>query len=108
GNYTNPNSFVAVTDIDGGAIKQKITVSSRPQSIVAHDGSVFVVCESGKELIKINPTSLEVTARKILEVTPNELIIQKGQLMLYSTSNQQLHLDKINPQDLSLSKTSFD
>lgn len=108
GNYTNPNSFVAVTELDGGAIKEKITVSSRPQSIVAHDGSIYVVCESSKELIKINPSSREIIIRKTLDVTPNELMIQNDQLMLYSSSNQQLHLDKINPQDLSMSKTSFD
>ena len=108
GNYTNPNSFVAVADIDGGAILEKIPVSSRPQSIVAFDGFVYLVCEASKEIIKINPTSLEVVAAEVQEASPKELLISEGRLILYSTLDQKLHLDLIDPTTLSSSKKVFD
>lgn len=108
GNYTNPNSFVAVADVDGGSITNKISVSSRPQSIVAHLGVIYVVCEESKEIIKINPTSREIVARRTLEASPKELLIRDNQLMLYSTLGDQLHLDRINTTDLSSTKTEFD
>ena len=108
GNYTNPNSFVAVTEINGGAITEKIPVSSRPQSIVALDGFIYVVCEASKEIIKINPTSLEIVSRKIQEASPKEFLISGGRLILYSTLDQKLHLDVIDPVTLSSAKTVFD
>lgn len=108
GNYTNPNSFIAVADLNGGSIIDRIPVSSRPQSIVAHLGIIYVVCEEGKEILKINPTSKEIVARKTLEATPKELLISGNQLMLYSTLGGKLHLDQINTTDLSSTKAMFD
>ena len=108
GTFTNPNSFVAVTDIDGGAIIEKIPVSSRPQSIVALDGFIYVACEESSEIIKINPTSYEIIARKTHDASPKEFLVSGNQLMLYSTLDQKLHLDVINPTDLSTSTTVFD
>ena len=108
GNYTNPNSFVAVADVNGGPITDRIPVSSRPQSIVAHLGVIYLVCEESKEIIKINPTSKEIVARRTLEASPKELLISDNQLMLYSTGGDQLHLDQINTTDLSSTKTVFD
>src|SRR5690554_3377594 len=96
GNFTNPNSFVAVTGVDGGAIMEKIPVSSRPQSIVALEGFIYVICESSKEIIKINPASLEVAARKIHDAAPKELLISGDRLLLYSTLEQELHVDEID------------
>src|SRR5690606_15373144 len=108
GNYTNPNSFIAVADLNGGSIIDRIPVSSRPQSIVAHLGIIYVVCEEGKEILKINPTSKEIVARRTLEATPKELLISGNQLMLYSTLGGKLHLDQINTTDLSSTKAMFD
>lgn len=107
GNYTSPNSFVAVTDIDGGAILEKIHVSSRPQSIVALEGFIYVVCEASKEIIKINPSTFEIVSRRIHDASPKELLIRGNQLVLYSTLGQDLHVDLINTTDLSSSKTVF-
>src|SRR5690606_37652998 len=108
GNFTNPNSFVAVTDINGGAVIEKIPVSSRPQSIIAFEGSIFVVSEASREIIKINPATLEISTRKIHDASPKELLKSGNQLMLYSTLDQKLHLDQIDPATLSSSKTVFD
>jgi DNA-binding beta-propeller fold protein YncE len=108
GNYTNPNSFVAVADINGGTIAEKIPVSSRPQSIVALDGFIYVVCEASREILKINPTSLEIVSRKIHDASPKELLMSEGSLILYSTLDQKLHLDLIDPATLSSSKKVFD
>ena len=108
GNYTNPNSFVAVADINGGTVIEKIPVSSRPQSIVAWEGFIYLVGEANKEIIKINPTSLEIVTRKIHDASPNELLISGDQLILYSTLDQKLHLDVIDPATLASSKTIFD
>lgn len=108
GNYTNPNSFVAVADINGGTMVDKIPVSSRPQSIVAFSGFIYVVSEAGKELIKIDPASLEVVSRKTLEASPNELLISNNELILYSTVAQELHIDKIDPANLSAANSVFE
>lgn len=108
GNYTNPNSFVAVADINGGSITKKIPVSSRPQSIVSHSGLIYVVCEGSSEIIKINPTSQEIIERKSLDTSPKELFVRGEQLLLYSTLGQELHLELINTTDLSLTKATFD
>jgi hypothetical protein len=108
GTYTNPNSFVAVTDINGGDIIDKIPVSSRPQSVVAFDGFIYVACEESKEIIKINPTSNEISERKTYEASPKNFLNSREQLMLYSTLDQKLHLDVIDPATLSSSKTIFD
>jgi len=107
GNYTNPHSFVAVADINGGSIAERIPVSSRPQSIVAHLGVIYLVCEESKEIIKLNPTSKEIVARRTLDASPKELLIHDNQLMLYSTLGDQLHLDLINTTDLSSTKNVF-
>ncbi len=108
GNFTNPNSFVAVADIDEGSITKKIPVSSRPQSIVSHNGMIYVVCEESKEVIKINPTSQEIVARKTLDASPKELFVSGDQLVLYSTVGQDLHLGVINTTDLSSTQNVFD
>ena len=108
GNYTNPNSFVAVADVNGGAIAERIPVSSRPQSIVVLEDFIYVVCETGKEIIKINPSTLEVVSRKTQNATPKELLISGKQLLLYSTLGEKLHLDVIDPTTLSSSKAVFD
>lgn len=107
GNYTNPNSFVAVADLDGSIIK-RITVSSRPQSMVFYNGNIYVICEDGREIIKINPDALEIVARRNLEVTPKDLFIRGEQLVIYGTSGDQLQLDVVNPVDLSSTKRTFD
>src|SRR5690606_21574441 len=108
GKFTNPNSFVAVTDIDGGAIIEKIPVSSRPQSIVVLDGFIYVACAENKEVIKINPDTYEISARITFEASPKAVFINGNQLMLYSTLDQKLHLDVIDQASLSSSKTVFD
>lgn len=107
GNYTNPNSFVAVAGIGGGDITDRIIVSSRPQSIVGFDGNVFVACESSREIIKINPTSLEIEGRTTLSLTPSEFLIQEGRLLLFGADEQQIHLAEINPANLDLSEVIY-
>ncbi|MEX2594730.1 MAG: DUF5074 domain-containing protein [Anditalea sp.] len=108
GNYTNPNSFVAVADINGGEVLEKITVSSRPQSIVEFNGNIYVACQESMEIIKINPSSLEIVARATYSAIPSEFLLNKEKLFLYSTMDQQIHLDEINPEALSASGTIYD
>lgn len=108
GNYTNPNSFIAVADIDSGEIIDRIPVSSRPQSIVALEDFIYVISEAGKEIIKINPTTLEIVSRKTHDATPKELLISGNQLLLYSTLGEKLHLDVLDPSTLLSTKTVLD
>ena len=106
-NYNNPNSFIAVVGIGDGNITEKISVSSRPQSIVGFNGSIFVACEGSREIIKINPGSLEIEERTTLSSTPSEFLIQDGKLMLFGTLDQQIHLVEINPANLDFSEASY-
>lgn len=108
GNYTNPNSFVAVADITGGEIVEKIAVSSRPQSIVEFNGNIFVACQESREIIKINPTSLEILERTDYSAVPSEFLLNQGKLFLYSTTDQQFLVDEIDPGSLSVSGTTYD
>jgi hypothetical protein len=108
GNYTNPHSFVAVADLTGGEVWEKIAVSSRPQSIVEFEGNIFVACQEGKEIIKINPSSLEIVEKVTYSAVPSEFLVNDGKLFLYGTSDQQIHLDEIDPEDLSSSGTIYD
>src|SRR5690606_31667545 len=70
GNYTNPNSFVAVTDLKGGTVSERIAVPSRPESIVEFMGHIFVACQEGREILKIDPVSLEITGRVPYDAAP--------------------------------------
>jgi hypothetical protein len=108
GNYTNPASFVAVADIQGGEIREKISVSSRPQAIIQFEGSIYVACQASKEIIKINPSSLEITDRMLIDASPSEFVISEGKLMLFGTVDQKLFLGEINPADLATSPKVYD
>lgn len=108
GNYTNPASFVAVAHVMGGEVSEKIVVSSRPQSIIEFEGNIFVSCQASKELIKINPSTLEITNRVIYEASPSEFLINEGNLMLYSTLDQKIHLAEIDPETLAATETVYD
>lgn len=106
-NYNNPNSFIAVAGIGGGNITERVSVSSRPQSIVEFKGSIFVACEGSREIIKINPDNLEIEGRATMSSMPSEFLIQDGKLIVYGTLDQQIHLVEINPANLDLSKVTF-
>lgn len=108
GNYTNPNSFVAVTAINGGEILEKIAVSSRPQSIVEYKGEIFVACQTGKEVIKINPSTMEIIARQTYPGIPQDFLLHEGKLMLYSNLDHKVHLDEVNPATLQPSGKIYD
>lgn len=107
-NYTNPNSFVAVTDAMGGDVSEKITVSSRPQAITAFEGSIFVACQASQELLKINPSTLAITERRSLDFSPSEFLVSEGSLILYGTLDQKISLVEIDPETLAGTKTDFD
>ena len=106
-NYNNPNSFIAVVGMGDVNITEKISVSSRPQSIVGFNGSIFVACEGSREIIKINPGNLEIEERTTLSSTPSEFLIQDGKLMLFGTLDQQIHLVEINPANLDFSEAVY-
>ena len=108
GNYTNPNSFIAVTDINGGDVLEKIAVSSRPQSIVEYKGDIFVACQDGKEVIKINPSAMEIVARQTYPGIPQEFLLHEGKLMLYSISDQKIYLNEVNPATLQPAGQVYD
>lgn len=108
GNYTNPNSFIAVANPNGGAITEKISVSSRPESILTFEGNIYVVCETSREIVKIDPSSMKIVAKKEYDASPKELMESNGKMMLYSTLNQQLHLDEIDPSSLSSTSSVYD
>lgn len=107
GNYTNPNSFVAVADAVGGEISAKIKVSSRPQAIISFEGSIFVACQASQELLKINPSTLDIAERRSLDFSPTEFFVNEGNLMLYGTVDQMISLVEIDPETLSGPKTNF-
>jgi hypothetical protein len=107
GNYTNPHSFVAVADVNGGQVSDKIPVSSRPQSIIEFEGNIFVTCQASKEIVKINPSTLEIINRVIYEALPSEFLVNEGNLILYSTLDQKIHLAEIDPETLAATETIY-
>lgn len=108
GNYTNPASFVAVTDLTGGAIKDKIPVPSRPETMVEFAGHIFVACQAGREILRIDPAALEITGRIPYDASPSAFLVRDGKLMLHATLDQKLRVDEIDPETLLLSKKAFD
>lgn len=99
--FNTPDSYVAVVSgLDGGAVKKKIKVSSKPEDLFAFGKYVFV---AGRQEGKIEIIDAEIeTVVKTLEVsgTPVQFFEQRGDLWVYAYDAenvyfQSFHLDNL-------------
>ncbi|GAB2483588.1 YncE family protein [Algoriphagus taiwanensis] len=99
--FNTPDSYVAVVSgLDGGAVKKKIEVSSKPEDLFAFGKYVFV---AGREESKIEIIDAELeTVVKTLEVSGNpvQFFEQRGDLWVYAYDAenvyfQSFHLDNL-------------
>lgn len=113
--YNTPNSYVAVvSDLDGGIVKKKIEVSSKPEDLYSVGKYVFV---AGSEEGKIEIIDAETeTIAKTIEVSgkPVQFFEARGDLWVYSYDAemiyfQSFHLDNLtkqNSQELPLANAT--
>jgi len=95
----NPDSFIAIVDLDNNTVVDSVMLTVRPQGLLAYDNKLYIANEGGTTVSVLDPDNLSLT-----EVTvpagPSDLELDgEGMLWVLCTSG---NLVEIDPDDLSL------
>ena len=101
-NYNTPSSYVAVVQgLDGGVVKKKISVSSKPEDLYAFGSYVFVAGSEGKK-VEVLDANAELPF-KALEMPgqPVQFFELNGDLWVFCYDAQKVYFVSISKSGLS-------
>ena len=106
-NYNTPSSYVAVVqDLDGGVVKKKIPVSSKPEDLYAFGSYVFVAGSEGNKVEVLDANS-ELTFKTLdMPGQPVQFFELNGDLWVFCHDDQKVYFVSISKSGLSQQETS--
>ncbi len=103
-NWANPDSYVAVVrDPNGGAVAQKIPVSSTPEGMMVANDRLFVACTAGGRVEVIDPEAETlIESIPIEEGSPYFFLNYSGNHYLYARNSEAIFFHRLNIQNLQV------
>ena len=104
-NYNTPSSYVAVVQgLDGGVVKKKIPVSSKPEDLYAFGSYVFVAGSEGKK-VEILDANAELPFKSLeMPGQPVQFFELNGDLWVFCYDDQKVYFVSISKSGLSQTK----
>jgi DNA-binding beta-propeller fold protein YncE len=104
-NYNTPSSYVAVVQgLDGGVVKKKIPVSSKPEDLYAFGSYVFVAGSEGKK-VEILDANAELLFKSLeMPGQPVQFLELNGELWVFCYDAQKVYFVSISKSGLSQTK----
>jgi DNA-binding beta-propeller fold protein YncE len=101
-NYNTPSSYVAVVQgLDGGIVKKKISVSSKPEDLYAFGSYVFVAGSEGKK-VEILDANAELPFKSLdMPGQPVQFFEKDGDLLVFCYDAQKVYFVSISKSGLS-------
>jgi hypothetical protein len=101
-NYNTPSSYVAVVQgLDGGVVKKKIPVSSKPEDLYAFGSYVFVAGSEGKK-VEILDANAELPFKSLdMPGQPVQFFELDGDLWVFCYDSQKVYFVSISKSGLS-------
>jgi hypothetical protein len=101
-NYNTPSSYVAVVQgLDGGVVKKKIPVSSKPEDLYAFGSYVFVAGSEGKK-VEILDANAELPFKSLdMPGKPVQFFELDGELWVFCYDAQKVYFVSISKSGLS-------
>jgi hypothetical protein len=101
-NYNTPSSYVAVVQgLDGGVVKKKIPVSSKPEDLYAFGSYVFVAGSQGKK-VEILDANAELPVKSLdMPGQPVQFFEKDGDLLVFCYDAQKVYFVSISKSGLS-------
>ncbi len=95
----NPDSFIAIVDLDNNTVIDSVLLSVRPQGLLAYDDKLYIANEGGSTVSVLDPTDLSVVDVAV-PPGPSE-IVSDGEEMLWVLCTSG-NLVEIDPSNLTL------
>uniref|UniRef100_UPI0040475CA6 YncE family protein n=1 Tax=Algoriphagus sp. TaxID=1872435 RepID=UPI0040475CA6 len=101
-NYNTPSSYVAVVQgLDGGVVKKKIPVSSKPEDLYAFGSYVFVAASEGKK-VEVLDANAELPFKTLdMPGQPVQFFELNGDLWVFCYDAQKVYFFSISKSGLS-------
>jgi len=95
----NPDSFIAIVDLDNNTVIDSVLLSVRPQGLLAYDDKLYIANEGGSTVSVLDPVDLSVVDVAV-PPGPSE-IVSDGEEMLWVLCTSG-NLVEIDPSNLTL------
>jgi len=100
----DPDSYVAIVDLNTNQVTDSVMLAVRPQRIVAWNGQLYIANEGSNTISVLDPQDLSIE-EVMVEAGPSNLVVDpQGSLWVLCTSG---NLVEVNTDDLSVG-TSID
>jgi YVTN family beta-propeller protein len=100
---TYPEAAIKVIDLTAGTITKTISLSAKPQGVLAYNGKVYVALEGSDKIAVINPDTDAVEANITVAKGPSRMVLDaNNKIWAMCTSG---NLVRVNPADNSVEAT---
>lgn len=97
-NWNNPDSFIAVVDgLEGGPVRKKIAISSRPEGMAIRGGRILVACQQQQLISVINPETETLEKSVPVSGTPFYFFDYENRTYVYARDATSVYLNRLNP-----------
>jgi len=92
----NPDSYIAILDLETLTVTDSVLLSQRPQNLIAHNDMVYIALEGGSAVSVLNPTDLS-----LVDITvapgPSELVLDgTGNVWSLCTSGALVEINTVD------------
>jgi len=89
----NPDSYVAIVDLDNHIIIDSVLLEVRPQGIIAHEGKLIIANEGGSSVTILDPADLSLQQVELVAGPSNLKVDGEGDIWVLCTSGWLYELD---------------
>ena len=90
---SNPDSYVAIIDLDLNEVIDSVLLEVRPQNIIAHNGQLVIANEGGSSITLLNPVDLSLQEIELSPGPSNMAVDGTGNIWVLCTSGWLFGLD---------------
>ncbi len=95
----NPDSFIAIVDLDNNTVVDSVMLSARPQGLLAYNNKLYIANEGGTTVSVFDPDDLSLTEVAVPTGPSNLVVDGEGMIWVLCTSG---NLVEIDPDNMSM------